>query len=90
MNKRELVEHVCQVLETTKSAAEETVNVVFEAVRHGLKEDGQVSVAGFGTWNRRERAARTGRNPQTGEPMQIKASVSVGFKPAKAWKDELN
>ena len=90
MNKRELVEHVCSVLDTTKAAAEETVNVVFEAVRHGVEQDGQVSVAGFGTWNRRARAARTGRNPQTGEPMQIKASNSVGFKPAKAWKDELN
>ena len=90
MNKRELVEHVSQSLETTKSAAEETVQVVLEAVRHGLRRDGEVSVAGFGTWTRRERAARVGRNPQTGEPMDIPASTSVGFKPAKAWKDELN
>ena len=90
MNKRELVDHVCQVLQTTKAAAEETVNVVFESVRHGVEKDGQVSVAGFGTWTRRERAARSGRNPQTGEAMEIPASTSVGFKPAKAWKDALN
>jgi nucleoid DNA-binding protein len=90
MNKRELVEAVCAQLETTKTAAEETVNVVLKAVQEGVQADGQVSIAGFGTWNLRQRAARTGRNPQTGEPMEISASTSVGFKPAKAWKDSLN
>ncbi|MCP4094299.1 MAG: HU family DNA-binding protein [Planctomycetes bacterium] len=90
MNKRELVEAVCAQLETTKTAAEETVNVVLKAVQEGVQSDGQVSIAGFGTWNLRQRAARTGRNPQTGAPMDIKASTSVGFKPAKAWKDSLN
>ncbi|MDP7062562.1 MAG: HU family DNA-binding protein [Planctomycetota bacterium] len=90
MNKRELVEAVCTQLETTKTAAEETVNVVLKAVQEGVQSDGQVSIAGFGTWNLRQRAARTGRNPQTGAPMDIKASTSVGFKPAKAWKDSLN
>ncbi|MHC4837815.1 MAG: HU family DNA-binding protein [Planctomycetota bacterium] len=90
MNKRELVDAVCSNLETTKAAAEDTVNVVLKAIQEGLQQHGQVSVAGFGTWTVRERAARTGRNPQTGEPMEIKASNSVGFKPAKAWKDALN
>jgi len=90
MNKRELVDVVCSNLETTKAAAEDTVNVVLKSIQQGLKEHGQVSVAGFGTWSVRQRAARTGRNPQTGEPMEIKASTSVGFKPAKAWKDSLN
>ena len=90
MNKRELVEAVCEQLQTTKTAAEETVNVVLKAIQSGVKNDSQVSVAGFGTWSLRQRAARIGRNPQTGEPMQIKASTSVGFKPAKAWKDSLN
>jgi DNA-binding protein HU-beta len=90
MNKRELVDSVCSHLETTKAAAEETVNVVLKSIQQGLSEHGQVSVAGFGTWTVRQRAARTGRNPQTGEPMEIKASTSVGFKPAKAWKDSLN
>jgi nucleoid DNA-binding protein len=90
MNKRDLLEAVCTQLETTKTAAEETVNVVLKAVQEGVQSDGQVSIAGFGTWNLRQRAARTGRNPQTGAPMDIKASTSVGFKPAKAWKDSLN
>ncbi|MBC8369715.1 MAG: HU family DNA-binding protein [Planctomycetes bacterium] len=90
MNKRELIEAVCSELETTKSAAEETVNIVLQAIKDGVASDDQVSIAGFGTWSKRSRAARTGRNPQTGETMQIKASKSVGFKPAKAWKDSVN
>ncbi|MFT7516272.1 MAG: nucleoid DNA-binding protein [Myxococcota bacterium] len=90
MNKRELIEAVCEQLETTKSASEETVNIVLQAIKDGVASDEQVSIAGFGTWSKRSRAARTGRNPQTGETMQIKASKSVGFKPAKAWKDSVN
>ena len=90
MNKRELIDYVCQKLETTKAGAEETVNVVLRAIQEGIANDDSVSVAGFGTWNKRFRSARTGRNPQTGEPLQIAASTTVGFKPAKAWKEELN
>ena len=90
MNKRELIDYVCQNLETTKAGAEETVNVVLRAIQEGIANDDSVSVAGFGTWNKRFRSARTGRNPQTGEPIQIKASTTVGFKPAKAWKEDLN
>ena len=90
MNKRELIDFVCEKMGTTKSAATETVNAVLEGVRAGIQSDEAVSLAGFGTWNKRHRAARMGRNPQTGEAIQIKASNSVGFKPAKAWKDELN
>ena len=83
MNKRELIDYVCQNLETTKAGAEETVNVVLRAIQEGIANDDSVSVAGFGTWNKRFRSARTGRNPQTGEPLQIAASTTVGFKPAK-------
>ena len=90
MNKRELIEYVCAELETTKSGAEETVNTVLRGIQTGITNDETVSSAGFGTWNTRYRAARAGRNPQTGETIQIKASTTVGFKPAKAWKDELN
>ena len=90
MNKRELIDYVCQNLETTKAGAEETVNVVLRAIQEGIANDDSVSVAGFGTWNKRFRSARTCRNPQTGEPLQIAASTTVGFKPAKAWKEELN
>ncbi|MCX8229322.1 MAG: HU family DNA-binding protein [Planctomycetota bacterium] len=90
MNKRELIEYVCAELETTKAGAEETVNTVLRGIQTGITNDETVSIAGFGTWNTRYRAARAGRNPQTGETIQIKASTTVGFKPAKAWKDELN
>ena len=51
MNKRELIEAVCAELETTKSAAEETVNVVLNAIKYGVASDDQVSIAGFGTWS---------------------------------------
>ena len=90
MNKRELIEYVCANLETTKSGAEETVNTVLQGIQSGITSDSTVSIAGFGTWTTRHRAARAGRNPQTGATIQIKASNTVGFKPAKAWKDELN
>jgi DNA-binding protein HU-beta len=90
MNKRELIDFVCSNLETTKTGAEETVNTVLQGIQHGITQDGTVSVAGFGTWTTRDRAARQGRNPQTGAPIQISASRTVGFKPAKAWKDDLN
>jgi nucleoid DNA-binding protein len=90
MNKRELIDFVCSNLETTKTGAEETVNTVLRGIQHGIAEDGTVSIAGFGTWSLRERAARTGRNPQTGATIQIGASKTVGFKPARAWKEDLN
>ncbi|MDP6941153.1 MAG: HU family DNA-binding protein [Planctomycetota bacterium] len=90
MNKRELIDYVCEELETTKSSSEEIVNTVFDGIQYGVKKDGTVSIAGFGSWNKRKRAARMGRNPQTGEAIKIKASKSVAFKPAKAWKEDLN
>lgn len=89
MNKRELIEYVYENLETTKSGSEEIVNVVLKGIQQGISKDSVVSLAGFGTWTSRQRAARTGRNPQTGEPIQIKASTTISFRPAKAWKDQL-
>ena len=90
MNKRELIEAVCAELETTKSAAEETVNIVLQAIKWGVASDDQVSIAGFGTWSKRSRAARTGRNPQTGAEIQIKAAKVPGFKAGKALKVAVN
>ena len=90
MNKRDLIDYVCEHLGTTKSSSEGIVNVVLDGIQRGVAGDGTVSVAGFGTWNVRERAARTGRNPQTGETIQIQASKTIAFKPAKAWKDQRN
>ena len=87
MNKRELVDAVCSNLETTKAAAEDTVNVVLKAIQEGLQQHGQVSVAGFGTWTVRQRAARTGRNPQTGSSIKIKAKKVAKFNPGKALRE---
>jgi nucleoid DNA-binding protein len=90
MNKRDLIDYVCTNLETTKSSSEQIVNTVLQGIQSGVSSDGTVALAGFGSWNTRQRAARTGRNPQTGESIQIKASTTVAFKPAKGWKDRLN
>lgn len=90
MNKRDLIEFVCENLGTTKSSSEEIVNVVLRGIQHGLAQEGSVSIAGFGTWGCRQRAARAGRNPQTGETIEIQASRTIAFKPAKAWKDQVN
>jgi nucleoid DNA-binding protein len=65
------------------------VDAVIQSITAGLKEDEAVTIIGFGTFSRKERAARTGRNPATGEPMEIKASTTVGFKPSAALKNEM-
>jgi len=89
MNKGQLVEAVAANLDTSKAAATRAVDAVFDSIRAGICEDDQVTIVGFGTFSKRERAARTGRNPTTGEPMQIKASRTVNFKAAQALKDAL-
>ncbi len=90
MNKRDLVDQVSEQLGTTKAASEEIVGVVLQAIQDGLVADGMVSLAGFGTWEVRVRAARMGRNPQTGEAMHIRSSRTVAFRPARSWRDRLN
>lgn len=73
----------------TKKQVNEVVDAVFESMAVAIKKEGKFSFAGFGTFEVRKRKARTGRNPQTGETIKIKASKTVGFKPAKALKDRL-
>jgi len=90
MNKRDLVDQVSEQLGTTKAASEEIVGVVLQAIQDGLVADGMVSLAGFGTWEVRVRAARMGRNPQTGAAMHIRSSRTVAFRPARSWRDRLN
>ena len=63
---------------------------MIESIGSTLKDGGQVALVGFGTFLVKERAARTGRNPQTGEPIQIKAAKVPSFKPGKALKDAVN
>lgn len=88
MNKAELVENIQGEFES-KAKAERAVNSVIEAIKNGIKQNGKVQLVGFGTFTIKKRKARTGRNPQTGDQIKIKASRTVGFKPGKTLKDTL-
>ena len=90
MNKAELIDAVAEETNLSKADAERATKAVLDSIIGELGKGGQVTLPGFGTFSVRERAARTGRNPQTGETMQIKASKSPGFKAGKAFKDAVN
>lgn len=90
MNKAELIDAVADSAGLSIEDATSATNAVFKAITETLAGGGQVTLVGFGTFTVRERAARTGRNPQTGEAIQIKASKSAGFKAGKALKDAVN
>jgi DNA-binding protein HU-beta len=87
MNKAELVEHVAKVADLTKAAAGAALDAVVEGIVKALKKGEEVTLVGFGTFKVRNRAARMGRNPQTGETIKIKATKVPGFKAGKALKD---
>jgi DNA-binding protein HU-beta len=91
MNKAELTELVQKALgaETTKRAAADALEAVLSSIAKGIKKDGSVQLIGFGTFKVAKRAARTGRNPKTGEAMKIKASKSVRFTPSSTLKGSL-
>ncbi|MGE9270961.1 MAG: HU family DNA-binding protein [Verrucomicrobiales bacterium] len=91
MNKAELVESVQIALgkDATKRAAEDAVAAVLGSITEGVQKDGKVQIIGFGTFEVKHRAARMGRNPKTGEAMQIAASKSVGFKASSSLKSAL-
>ena len=92
MNKSELVEAVQQSLgkDATKRAAEDALDAVLGSIAAGVRKDGKVQLIGFGTFAVKSRAARQGRNPRTGETIQIKASKVPSFKAGKALKDAVN
>ena len=90
MNKQELVEIVAESSDLSKAAAGRVVDTVFDTITDTLKKGDQVTLVGFGTFLVRDRAARTGRNPQTGEPIEIKAAKNPAFKAGKALKDAVN
>ncbi len=90
MNKTELVSAMADQAEMTKKDAEKALAAFTEVVTKELKNGGKVQLVGFGTFEVSERAAREGRNPQTGETMKIAASKAPKFKPGKALKDEVN
>jgi nucleoid DNA-binding protein len=86
MNKGQLIEAVASELGDSKASASRAVEAVISSITTGLKQDEAVTIVGFGTFSKKQRSARTGRNPSTGEPMQIKASTTVGFKPSQNLK----
>jgi DNA-binding protein HU-beta len=91
MNKAELIDAIQAALgkDATKRAADEALEAVLSSIAKGVKKDKKVQIIGFGTFEVKKRAARTGRNPKTGESMKIAASKSVGFKPSSVLKNSL-
>ena len=90
MNKTELVAAIAEQAGVSKKDAEKTLKAFTDVVADELKKGGKVQLVGFGTFEVSERAAREGRNPQTGKAMKIKASKAPKFKAGKALKDLLN
>lgn len=90
MNKSELIDAISQSADLPKAQAGKFLDTLIDTVTQTLTKGDQITVAGFGTFSVRARAARTGRNPQTGEAIKIKASKVPSFKAGKALKDAVN
>lgn len=90
MNKSELIDRIAESADMSKADAGRALDAAIEAITGALKSGEQVALVGFGTFAVKDRAARTGRNPQTGKEITIAASRVPGFKPGKALKDALN
>ena len=87
MNKNELVSAVADAADLSKKDAEAAITALVDVITEALKEGEKVQLVGFGTFELHKRAARTGRNPRTQEPMEIEASVVPVFKAGKILKD---
>ncbi len=87
MNKRELIEAVASNAQITKKEADAAVNAALDAIIDGLAKEGKVVIPGFGSFEVRNKNAREGRNPRTGEKVKIAAKRAPAFKPGKAMKD---
>ena len=90
MNKSELVDFIAGEAEISKAAAGRALDAVTTAVKKTLKKGGTVTLVGFGTFSVGKRAARVGRNPQTGAEIKIEAAKVPKFRPGKALKDAVN
>jgi DNA-binding protein HU-beta len=90
MNKAEFTSAVAEAAEMSKADAARAVDAVIEVITKALKGEDTVTLVGFGTFEVRKRAARTGRNPRTGETLKIEASKNPSFKAGKALKDAVN
>ena len=90
MTKAELIDSISSKTDLPKGTAERVVNTIFDDIVEALKSGDKVNISGFGTFQVSNRKARTGRNPKTGEAIEIAASRSAKFKPGKLLKDSLN
>jgi len=90
VNKSQLIDKIAADAELSKAAAGRALDSFISTVTEALKSDDQVALVGFGTFTVRERSARTGRNPQTGQTIQISAAKVPAFKAGKALKDAVN
>ena len=90
MNKTELIDAMAEAADISKAEAGRALDGMIDAITGAVKSNDTVSIIGFGTFALSERAARKGRNPKTGEEIQIKASKSPKFKAGKAFKDAVN
>ncbi|MEO0399975.1 MAG: HU family DNA-binding protein [Pseudomonadota bacterium] len=90
MNKNEFIDRVADMSSMTKSDAARAVDAVFDAITEALQKGDDVRLVGFGTFSAAKRAAREGRNPRTGETIQIPASIQPKFSAGKGLKDALN
>jgi DNA-binding protein HU-beta len=90
MTKTELIDRIAKDANISKKAAAAALQSVIKSVRETLKKGKRVGLVGFGTFMIRRRSARTGRNPQTGAAIRIKAAKVPAFKPGKALKDAVN
>ncbi|WP_408585640.1 HU family DNA-binding protein [Paraburkholderia bannensis] len=90
MNKTDLIDHIAQQADISKAAAGRALDAVINGVKGTLKKGDSVTLVGFGTFAVGKRAARTGRNPRTGDAIKIKAAKIPKFRPGKALKDALN
>jgi len=90
MNKTELIQAIAEQCELPKATAAKALDATIHSIVSALAEGDTVSLVGFGTFLVRERAARTGRNPRTGETLDIAAANVPAFKPGKSFKDAVN
>ena len=90
MNKNELIDSIAESADLPKSVASKTLDATIEAITGALQQGDDVTLVGFGTFSVKERAERTGRNPQTGAAIKIAAAKVPGFKAGKGLKDSVN
>jgi len=90
MKKPELAAAIASKADVTKEKAGEIINAMTDEITNAMSKGDAVTLIGFGTFSRRERSARMGKNPQTGAAIEIKASKSVGFKAGKSLKEAVN